>query len=101
MFFVSPSPFFEQSSHIGIGTKIVNKDSILTAIGPLVSESSTKILKFHAPTDSEYKFHKVKIKNWPSMEFKLGFPWLRINRHNYDWNPLSWSLTTGNPKFNY
>ena len=61
----SPSSFFKQSSHIGIGTKIVNKDSIRTAIelGPPVSESSTKISKFHAPTDSEHKFHKARIEN--------------------------------------
>ena len=99
----SPSSFFKQSSHIGIGTKIVNKDSIRTAIelGPIVSESSTKISKFHAPTDSEHKFHKARIENWPPIAFKLGFPWLRIHRHNYDWNPLSGSPTTGNSKFNY
>ena len=72
----SPSSFFKQSSHIGTGTKIVNKDSIRTAIelGPPVSESSTKISKFHAPTDSEHKFHKARIKNWSPIEFKLGFP---------------------------
>ena len=52
-------------NYIGVGTKIVNKDSIRTAIelGPPVSESSTKISKFHAPTDSEHKFHKVRIEN--------------------------------------
>ena len=72
----SPSSFFKQSSHIGIGTKLVNKDSIRAAIelGPPVSESSTKISKFHAPTDSEHKFHKARIENWPPTEFKLGFP---------------------------
>ena len=52
-------------NYIGIETKIVNKDSIRTAIelGPPVSESSTKISKFHAPTDSEHKFHKARIEN--------------------------------------
>ena len=72
----SPSSFFKQSSHVGIGTKIVSKDSIRTAIefGPPVPESSTKISKFHAPTDSEHKFHKVRIENWSPIEFKLGFP---------------------------
>ena len=61
----SDASFFIQSSHIGIGTKIINKDSIRTAIefGPLVSESSTKISKFHAPTGSEHKFHKARIEN--------------------------------------
>ena len=59
------SSFFKQRSHIGIGAKIVNKDSIRTAIklGQPVSESSTKISKFHAPTDSEHKFHKARIEN--------------------------------------
>ena len=72
----SPSSFFKQSSHIGIGTKFVNKDSFRTAIElrPPVSESLTKILKFHAPTDSEHKFHKARIENWSPIEFKLGFP---------------------------
>ena len=61
----SPSSFFKQSPHIGIGAKIVNKDPIRTAIelGRPVLESSTKISKFHAPTDSEHKFHKARIKN--------------------------------------
>ena len=85
MLFASPSSFFKQSSHIGIGAIIVNSHSIRTAIElrPPVSESSTKILKFHAPADSEHKFHKARIENWPPIEFKLGFPWLRIRRHNH------------------
>ena len=72
----SPSSFFKQSLHKVIGTKIGNKDSIQTVIeiGPPVSQSSTKISKFHAPTDSEQKFHKARIENWPPIEFKLGFP---------------------------
>ena len=72
----SPSSFFKQSSHIGIGTKMVKKDSIQTVIklGPAVSESSTKISKFHAPTTPENKFHKVRVENWPPIEFKLEFP---------------------------
>ena len=76
MFSASPSSFFKQKLHIGNGTKIVNKDSIQTAIklGPPVSESSTKISKFDASTDSEQKFHKARIENWPHIEFKLGFP---------------------------
>ena len=79
----SPSSFFKQSLHIGM--KIVNKHSLWTAIelGPPVSESSSKISKFHAPTDSKHKFHKAGIKNWLPIEFKLRFPWLRIRRHNH------------------
>ena len=62
MLSASPSSFFKQSSHIGM--KIVNKHSLRTAIelGPSVLESSTKISKFHAPTDSEHKFHRAWIK---------------------------------------
>ena len=76
MLSASPSSFFKQNLHIGIGTKIVNKDSIRTIIElvPPVLESSTKISKFYAPTDSKQKFHKARIKNWPRIEFKLGFP---------------------------
>ena len=72
----SPSSLFKQSSRIGVRTKIVNKDSIRTAIelGSPVSESLIKISKFHGPTDSEHKFHEARIKNWSPMEFKLGFP---------------------------
>ena len=82
MLFASPSPFFKQSSHIKM--KIVNKHSLWMAIEPgqPVSESSTNISKFHAHTDSEHKFHKARIKNWPPIEFGLGFPWLRIRKHN-------------------
>ena len=87
MLSASPSSFFKESSHIGIGAIIenINKYSIRMAIehGSTVSESSTKISKFHAPTDSEYKFHKARIENWPPIEFKLGFLWLRIRRYNH------------------
>ena len=96
MLSASSSSFSKQSSHIGIGRKMVNKK-----LEPPVLKSSIKISKFHAPTDSEHKFHKARIENWPPIAFKLGFPWLRIHRHNYDWNPLSGSPTTGNSKFNY
>ena len=99
----SPSSFFK-SSHIRIGTKIVNEDSIRTAIelGPPVSESSTKTSKVHAPTDSKHKFYKARIKNWPPIKFNLGFSWLRIRRHNHRlgtrWVGVSldetWSSTT-------
>ena len=76
MLSASPSSFFKQNLRIGIGAKIVNKDSIRTIIElvPPVLESSTKISKFHAPTDSKQELHKARIKNWPRIEFKLGFP---------------------------
>ena len=46
-------------------------------------EYSTRISKFYDPTDSEYKFHKTRIKNWLSIGFEVG-NWLRIyccNQH--------------------
>ena len=52
-------------------------------LGPPVSESSTKISKFHGPNDSEHKFHKARIENWPPIKFKLGFPGLKIHSHNH------------------
>ena len=81
----SPSLFFKQSSHIEIGTKIANKHSPRTAIelGLPVLKSSTKISKLHVPTNSEHKFHKVRIENWPPIEFKLRFPWLIIRWLDY------------------
>ena len=50
--------------------------SILTVIelGLPVSESSTKISKFYAPTDSEHKFHKAGIESERSIELDLRFP---------------------------
>ena len=43
-----------------------NKHSILTVneLVPSVLESSTRISKFYAPTDSEHKLHKTEIENW-------------------------------------
>ena len=72
----SPSSFFKQSLNIGIATKIFDKDSIRIGIElrPPVSEYSTKISKFHVPTDSEHKFYKARIENRPPIKFKLGFP---------------------------
>ena len=39
-----------------------------------VSEFSTKISYFYAPTESEQKFHKTGVKNWLPIGFGLGFP---------------------------
>ena len=39
---------------------------------PPVSESSTKISKFYAPTDSEHKFNKMGIENRRPIGFSLG-----------------------------
>ena len=51
-----------------------NQYSILTLIelGPPVSESSTRILKFYALTDSEHKFDKTEIAYWLPIGFNLG-----------------------------
>ena len=39
-----------------------------------MSESWTRISKFYDPTDSKYKFHKTRIKNWLTIGFELGYP---------------------------
>ena len=49
------------------------KYSILIELGPPVLKSSTRISYFYAPTDSEYKFHKTKIRNCVPIGFGLGF----------------------------
>ena len=71
-----PSSFFKQSSYIGTGMKIVNKDAIWTAIelGPPVSESSTKISKFYAPNDSEQKFHESENRKLATHRIQAGVP---------------------------
>ena len=51
--------------------------------GPPMSESSTKISKFHWFSDSQWKFHKTRIENWLPIRFELGSPWLGICSHNY------------------
>ena len=51
-----------------------NKYYILIKLGPPVSEFSTKISYFYAPTDSEQKFHKTGVKNWLPIGFGLGLP---------------------------
>ena len=52
-------------------------------LGPPVLESLTRISKFYGPSDSEHKSHKMRIKNWLSIDFELGTPWLRTYSHNH------------------
>ena len=61
-----------------------NKYSILTVIelGPPVSEYSTRISKFYAPTNSKHKFNKTDIENWLPIGFSLGPSWLWTRWHN-------------------
>ena len=61
-----------------------NKYSILTAseLGPPVLESSARISKFYAPTDSEHKFNKTEIENWLPIGYNLGSSWLGTRSHN-------------------
>ena len=61
-----------------------NKYSILTVneLGSTVLESSARISKFYAPTDSEHKFNKTEIKNWLPMGHNLGSSWLVTRSHN-------------------
>ena len=58
-----PHQLFTQSSQCQNWQ--ADKHSILTVIElePPVSESSTKIAEFYAPTDSEHKFHKARMEN--------------------------------------
>ena len=51
--------------------------------GRPMPESSTKISKFHALTNSQHKFHKARIENWLPIRFELGSPWLIIDSHNH------------------
>ena len=60
-----------------------NKYSILTVneLGPPVLESSARISKFYAPTDSEHKFNKTEIENWLPIGYNLGSFWLGTRSH--------------------
>ena len=60
-----------------------NKYSILTVneLGPPVLESSARISKFYAPTDSEHKFNKTEIENWLPIGYNLGSSWLGTRSH--------------------
>ena len=47
-------------------------------------ESLTRISKFYDPSDSEHKFHKMRIENWLSVDFKLASLWLQTySSHNH------------------
>ena len=61
-----------------------NKYSILTVneLGPPVLESSARISKFYAPTDSEHKFNKTEIENWLPIGYNLGSSWLGTHSHS-------------------
>ena len=60
-----------------------NRYSILTEVGRQVSESSARISKFHAPTDSADKFNKTEIENWLPIGCSLGLSWLGTRSHNH------------------
>ena len=66
MFSASPSSASSHKVHNIRFEKQARILSYLTVIelGPPVSESTTRISKLYDPTDSEYKFHKTRIKNW-------------------------------------
>ena len=57
-----------------------SKYSILTVneLGTPVLESSARISKFYAPTDSEHKFNKMGIETWLPIGYNLG---------SSDWEP--------------
>ena len=62
-----------------------NDHSIRTGVElrPPMSESSTKISKFYAHSDSEHKFHKARIEIWLPIGFKLRYPWLVTCSYNH------------------
>ena len=62
-----------------------NKYSNLTVIelGPPVSESSTRISKFYAPSNCKHKFNETEIENWLPIQFNLGSSWLETRSHNH------------------
>ena len=85
MLSASPSLFF---SHKVDKIKFEKQMRILsqltvTELGLPVSESSTRISKFHDSNDSEHQFYKTRIKNWLPIGFKLGTSWLRAYSHNH------------------
>ena len=47
------------------------------------SWTATWISKFYDPTDSEHKFHKIKIENWLSTGFEMEYPWLGTYSQNH------------------
>ena len=82
----SPSSAFSHKVHnirFEKQTCILSQLMIPIELGPPVSKSSTKISKFYDSTDSENKFHKTRIKNWLSIDFEMGSPWLRTYSFNH------------------
>ena len=82
----SPSSAFSDKVHnIRFEKQICILSQLMVPIelGPPVSKSSTRILKFYDSTDSEHKFHKTRIKNWLSIDFELGSPRLRTYSFNH------------------
>ena len=51
-------------------------------LGLPVLGSLTKISKFIVRSDFEHKSHKMRIKNWLSIDFELGSAWLWTYSHN-------------------
>ena len=43
-------------------------------------------------------FMKAKIENWLHIEFKLGFPWLRIRKHNHQLGAAEWESHDWEPE---
>ena len=76
MLSASPSLVFLHKVHnIRFQKQICTLSKLMVIkLGPSVSESSTRILKFYEPSDSEHKLHKTRIQNWLSTGFELGSP---------------------------
>ena len=56
---------------------------IVHELGPPVLESSARVSKFYAPTDSKHKFDKTEMENWLPIGYNLGSPWLGTRSHNH------------------
>ena len=48
-----------------------------------MSDFSTRIFKFYAPTGSEHKFHETVTKNWLPIGFNLRTSCLRTHCHTH------------------
>ena len=69
-----------------------NKHSTRMAIElrPAVSVSFSKILEFHALTNSLHKFHEARIENWLPVDSNWGPPDRELAVIKTDWETAEW-----------
>ena len=83
---LSPYPLYQFSTQSSqYQNWNANMYSLLTVneLGRPVLESSTRISKCYAPTDSERKFNKTEIENWLPIGYNLGSSWLETRSYNH------------------